>query len=265
MEINWFTVIAQALNFLILVWLLKKFLYKPILKSVNEREERIKTELKNADAQKAGAQKKQDDFKQKNEDFESQKAALLAKALADANTEKQQLIIIAKADAKAIGSKMEKIFKEQQAQDKKEFTQNTQDQVFIIVRNALKDIASVPLEKQVTTTFIKHLKALKNKEKQQFIDAFKTNENEILVKSAFHLIAKQKKDMSDAINELLNSKKVLQFKIASELINGIELSTNGFKMAWSFSEYLNALKRNVSEEIKEKDSLEIEKTADVST
>ena len=29
MIINWFTVVAQAINFLILVWLLKRFLYKP--------------------------------------------------------------------------------------------------------------------------------------------------------------------------------------------------------------------------------------------
>jgi len=33
MLIDWFTVIAQVINFLILVWLLKKFLYKPILDS----------------------------------------------------------------------------------------------------------------------------------------------------------------------------------------------------------------------------------------
>jgi F-type H+-transporting ATPase subunit b len=31
MLIDWFTVGAQALNFLILVWLMKRFLYKPIL------------------------------------------------------------------------------------------------------------------------------------------------------------------------------------------------------------------------------------------
>jgi len=28
---DWFTIVAQALNFLILVWLMKRFLYKPIL------------------------------------------------------------------------------------------------------------------------------------------------------------------------------------------------------------------------------------------
>ena len=38
MRINRFTVFAQAINFLILVWLLKRFLYKPILHAIDERE-----------------------------------------------------------------------------------------------------------------------------------------------------------------------------------------------------------------------------------
>ena len=38
MLIDWFTVGAQALNFVILVWLLKHFLYKPILNAIDVRE-----------------------------------------------------------------------------------------------------------------------------------------------------------------------------------------------------------------------------------
>jgi F-type H+-transporting ATPase subunit b len=49
MLIDWFTVAAQVVNFLILVWLMKRFLYKPILHAIDEREKRIATELANAD------------------------------------------------------------------------------------------------------------------------------------------------------------------------------------------------------------------------
>ena len=41
MLIDWFTVGAQVLNFLILVWLLKRFLYRPILHAIDAREQRI--------------------------------------------------------------------------------------------------------------------------------------------------------------------------------------------------------------------------------
>ena len=56
MLIDWFTVGAQALNFVVLVWLMKRFLYKPILDAIDAREKRIAAELADADAKKAEAQ-----------------------------------------------------------------------------------------------------------------------------------------------------------------------------------------------------------------
>jgi len=37
MLIDWFTVGAQALNFIILVWLMKRFLYKPVQDAIAAR------------------------------------------------------------------------------------------------------------------------------------------------------------------------------------------------------------------------------------
>ena len=68
MLIDWFTVGAQALNFLILVWLMKRFLYKPILHAIDAREKRITAELADADAKKADAQQERDEFQHKNEE-----------------------------------------------------------------------------------------------------------------------------------------------------------------------------------------------------
>ena len=65
MLIDWFTVGAQALNFLILVWLMKRYLYQPIRNAIDAREKLIATELANADKKKAEAQKESDEFRRK--------------------------------------------------------------------------------------------------------------------------------------------------------------------------------------------------------
>ncbi|MCK7510100.1 MAG: hypothetical protein MZV70_42750 [Desulfobacterales bacterium] len=65
----------RSLNFLILVWLLKRFLYKPILDAIDAREKRIAAELADADANKAEARKERDEFQHKNEEFDQQRAA----------------------------------------------------------------------------------------------------------------------------------------------------------------------------------------------
>ncbi len=64
MLIDWFTIVAQAINFLILVWLMKRFLYKPILNAIDAREARVAAELANAATQKAEAQKEHAEFEQ---------------------------------------------------------------------------------------------------------------------------------------------------------------------------------------------------------
>src|SRR6202035_1192261 len=91
MLIDWFTVGAQALNFVILVWLMKRFLYKPILNAIDAREKKIAAELADAGAKKAEAQKEKDDFKHKNEEIDQQRVALMTKATEDAKAERQRL------------------------------------------------------------------------------------------------------------------------------------------------------------------------------
>jgi F-type H+-transporting ATPase subunit b len=81
MLIDWFTVGAQIVNFLILVWLLKHFLYKPILDAIDAREKRIAAELADADAKKAEAEKERTDFEDKNRAFDQQRTALLGKSI----------------------------------------------------------------------------------------------------------------------------------------------------------------------------------------
>jgi len=84
MLIDWFTVGAQTLNFLILVWLLKHFLYKPILDAIDAREKRIVAELADADARKAEALSEREAFLKKNEQFDHNHAAMMSKVTDEA-------------------------------------------------------------------------------------------------------------------------------------------------------------------------------------
>ncbi|MFD2146205.1 hypothetical protein [Mucilaginibacter antarcticus] len=96
MQINWFTVIAQIVNFLVLVWLMKKYLYKPILAAIDEREKKIAAELADAKSKMTEAKKEQDEFQQKNNDFDKHKKKLMDQATSDADKEREKLLDTAK-------------------------------------------------------------------------------------------------------------------------------------------------------------------------
>jgi len=259
MQINWFTIIAQVLNFLILVWLLKRFLYKPILKAIDEREGKIAAQIKDAEMQDTKAKKEQVEFRKKNESFDMEKKDLMDKAIAETNEERQKLIEDARDEATQLRSKLKRSLKEMQENLNHDIVQKTQQEVFAIARKTLSDLASLSLEEQATNIFIKRLNDLANKEKKQFVEAFKTSSNPILVQSAFDLPEKQQADIKSAVNEILETETHFQFKTTPELISGIELTSSGYKLAWSISEYINSLQKSIFETMKEDPKAEPEK------
>src|SRR5580704_15056747 len=146
MLIDWFTVGAQALNFLILVWLMKRYLYKPILNAIDEREKRIAAELANADAKKAEAQKERAEYQRKNAEFDQQRAALLSKATAEAEAERQRLLDEARKTAEALREKQQETLRNEEKSLHQAVVQRTQHEVFAIARKALADLATTGLE-----------------------------------------------------------------------------------------------------------------------
>src|SRR5271169_4113336 len=134
MLIDWFTVGAQALNFIILVWLLKRFLYKPILHAVDAREQRIAAELADADAKKAEAQKERDEFQHKNEAFDQQRAALLIKATDEAKAERQRLLDEARKAADLLSAQRQQALESETLNLNQAISRRTQEEVFAITR-----------------------------------------------------------------------------------------------------------------------------------
>ncbi len=259
MKINWFTVVAEIINFLVLVWLLKRLLYKPILNAIDNREKKIAAQIQDAENKKAEAKKERDEFRKRNEDFDQQKKDLMDKAIANTNAEHDKLLEAARNDASALQSKLEKAAKDNEESKTFAIAQKIQEQVLAITKKTLSDIASVSLEQQSVNIFILRLKGFTDEENKQFNEAFKSNKNSILVQSAYELPAPQQTEINQAVNEVLGTTTSLQFKTEPGLISGIELSTNGYKLAWSIKEYLSSLEKTISEKTKAQQTVESEK------
>ncbi len=92
MLFDWFTLLAQLVNFLVLVWLLKRYLYKPILNAIDEREKLIARQLEEAEASKANARQEFETYQQKNAAFDQQHQNRLHSAISEVNAERQKLL-----------------------------------------------------------------------------------------------------------------------------------------------------------------------------
>jgi len=256
MLIDWFTVGAQALNFLILVWLMKRFLYKPILNAIDAREKRIAAELADADAKKAEAQKERDEFQHKNEEFDQQRAALLKEATDEARATRQRLLDEARKAADAMSAKRQETLAIEARNLNQAISRRTQQEVFAIARQALTDLATTSLEERLGEVFTRRLRTLDGEAKEKLGDALKTASDPALVRSAFDLPTEQCAAIQNAINETFSAEIRIRFETEPDLVSGIELTANGQKVAWSIADYLASLEKGVGELLTEKDKPE---------
>ena len=245
MKINWFTVIVQIVNFLVLVWLLKRFLYKPILKGIDDREKLIASQLKDAELKKAEANKERDDFQKKNLDFEQQLAAKMNMALEEVKTERQKLLEEARTESNLLRSNLEKAFRDDEKNMSQEIARKTKEEVFAIARKTLGDLSSLSLEEQTINIFISRLAGLKDEQRKEFIAAFGTQALPLLIRSAFELPPLQRSEIEKAVKEVIATTVVFQYEISPELVSGIEMNANGYKLSWNISDYLDSLKHGI--------------------
>lgn len=250
MLIDWFTVGAQAVNFLILVWLMKRFLYKPILHAIDAREMRIAKELADADAKKAEAQKEHDEFQHKNEDFDKQRADLLNKATEEADAERQRLLDEAHKTADALSVTRQEALRNEADSLNQAVSRRTQQEVFAIARKTLTDLAGASLEERVIGVFTRRLREISGQPKDDLGKALKTDPAQAVIRSAFDLPADQRAAIQTAINETFSADIHLEFEVSPDLVSGIELITNGQKVAWSIGDYLSSLQKGVGELLK---------------
>ena len=257
MLIDWFTVLAQVINFLILVWLLKRFLYRPILDAIDAREKRIASALADADAKKAEAEQERDAFQHKNEAFDQQRAALLSQATGEAKAERLRLLDAARQESDSLRAKRQEALISEQQSLSEALARRAREEVFAIARKALADLAGTTLEVRMVDVFLRRLRELDDAAMAGLKSAFTASSSPLLVRTAFTLPPAQRAAIETALKETLGGEMQVQFETVPDLVSGIEISTNGHKVAWSIAEYLASLGKAVDALLKVQPKAEV--------
>lgn len=246
MLIDWFTVIAQAVNFLILVWLMKHFLYKPVLAAIDEREKKIAAELASAAAKVAAASKEGADFQKKNQELADNRAALIKNATDEANTERDRLIEEAKKTAVCLVDKSRESLRLEVESQMQIVRKRIENEVYSISKRALKDLSGAEIDERILNVFLQRLKNLSADEKKNLSTALDTPKSIPTFRTSMILTSAQKALLTSALHEILPAAESPKFEVSGSMIGGIELVTEGQKIAWSISDYVSSLQTTLS-------------------
>lgn len=245
MNIDWFTVLAQVINFLVFVALLKRFLYNPIITAMDQREAKITSRLEEAVEKGRNAEHQAEAYQQKLLELAEQREGMLSQARGEADVLRKDLINKARDEAGISQAKWVEAILQQKNAFLMDFRQRAGKQVCAIARQALTDLANADLNQAVVGGFLQRLRTLDQGERDQMAGSIRDSRDGALLRSAFEIDPGVRQRITQIIQAELAEGIEVRFETAPELICGIELKASGRQIAWNLDDYLEALEENL--------------------
>jgi F-type H+-transporting ATPase subunit b len=243
---DWFTIFAQIVNFLVLVALLKHFLYGRILRAIDSRESAINARLAEAEENLHQAELEKQDFQKRLHELEDARDAMLSQSQQDADRKRLDLMKKAREEIFALEERWRADLERERTALFQDIRGRAAGEILFVVRRALHDLACCDLDQCAARVFLNKLDSME-------VGAWKELAGQpIVIRSASELPQEIQQKIEEILTKQAVVPVVLRFEKVSSLGWGLELRANGRKIAWSAEGYVDALEERLRDALEKK-------------
>ena len=243
MHIDWFVFFAQIVNFLILVYLLKKLLYGRILAAMDARESKINATFEEAEKSRKDAEFAATESEKKLQSLNEEYESLQNKARAEAEAYHRELMEHARQEVEKIQSRWIQTVNAERDAFLHDLRRLAGIQIYSIARRVLKDLADEELEEKIASVMASRIRDLPDDEKTKFTESLREG-NRLIIQSAYDIPPGARKKLDEVVKRLIPADIEVEYERVPEVMTGFEMKTDGHKIAWSVNDYLNTLEEN---------------------
>lgn len=251
MQVDWFTVGAQIVNFLVLVYLLKRFLYAPIVNAMDRREKRVTDRLREAQERQEAAEERESEFQRKEDELEEQRQELLAEAREEAEHRRKELLDEVRGEIEEVRRRWRKEIDREKESFVRELRGQAASWITVASRRAFRELVDVDLEERVVVAFQERLRKLPSEERERLAEAIRSAEEPVRVVTTFELSETQRESLRETLKEETGEEVDLRFAESADLVCGIELRTPGTALAWSLDAFAGELEESLQETLEQ--------------
>lgn len=252
MGIDWFTLVAQVVNFLILLALLWRFLFKPVMRAMDRREEKIASRLEEAEAKEREAEEEREKLRRKREELEQHERGERDRIRREAEEEKKTLLKKAREEAEESRSRWFRAVEEEKSGLLRDVRRRAGEQLCASLERALRDLAGEELENQAIEVFLRRLSGQEGSPGVEIERLSGEDGRGLVVRTARPLSGEDRERLEKALQDRLD--REVQFEEDPDLVCGIEIRTEGHKLGWSVRSYLERFERNLLEALESSES-----------
>ncbi len=235
MNIDWFTFAAQIVNFLILLALLKRFLYGPILKAIADREAEIDSRFSELGEQQSAAEAARADYDGRAKEFAQAKQRLMADATEEVELWKSERLEVAKTEVEASRADWFVALDRERGQLRADLLEQYQRDSLRMAESVLTSLAGKNVEQQMVDSFINRLRT------DTPTDLPLEAGESVTMRSAFELSDSQQQRLLAELATHGFSTSDIQFRVDETLICGLELRTRDHEISWNVRDSLDWL------------------------
>ena len=223
MELNWSTFVLEIINFLILVWLLSHFLYRPVMNVINNRRKEIQKKLDDADAVKNNAEGLKHNYEERLSDWEREKNTAMKQLQDEIAQERLRRLEQLRHE---LGQERQKagILNQRQMQDeKRNLERQALQQGASFSSKLLTRLAGPDLETGLIDILLDDLDTLSSENRQLLIASYEKNNNRITISSAFPLTKENRHKIEQKLKSIIAKNISYTYQQETELIAGLRI------------------------------------------
>jgi len=227
LELSLTTFILEIINFLVLVWILKRLLFVPIKKSIETRKMEIKKSLEDAESKQSLATKLFNQYENRLKDWEKEKKAKFDELKKELDTEREHGLKQIGIEISKKQDRLQAQVDKAQKETKDKMEREAINQSLIFLSKLLTNFSSKELESSIIRIFLENLEIKSDVRESIPPSGTDRSEQSILVRSAFPLAENERSLLNDKIAPLFKTNANVEFSTDPTLLAGLEI-TAGF-------------------------------------
>jgi F-type H+-transporting ATPase subunit b len=250
MQIDLLTVAAQIVNFLVLVWLLQRFLYRPITDAMARREERIEARLSEAKEARAKVEAEAERLRDQQRELDASEEDILREARQKADSLRKEMEDDLRQEIEARRKTWENHLEEERDTFASRLRHQAGQQVIDIVGRVLHDYAGGDLAGQMVDTFVDRLMQLDAEARDKLRSAATRAKAPAVVESSLPLKPAARGQVTRAIHDQIAPEIAVDYREDEGLLLGLRLTIGEQTLEWSATRFLHRLETTLDEVIK---------------
>ncbi len=239
MELNWSTFLLEIFNFLVLVWILKHFLYRPVLNLIARRREAIEDQLSEARQLHEDADTLKEQYEHRLIDWEQERQKAMENLMRELEQNRFHALDELKAELVQEEEKLRVARSRQDKQAVRAIETRALQQGAEFASRLLAEAAGPELENRLFDLLMENLGVLSADQISVLNNGWGDSPDHILVTSAFPLTEDKRHRLEDILTRITGLSAPVHFEQDSNLLAGLNITIG----AW-------VLQLNVRDELK---------------